>query len=165
MAKKKGFLHVIEVVIVVVLIFVVMSQFTSIPMSESTWSSTKLSMMAQDLAYTLQEKGIDWFDKSDLDSNIYSVLPSTMGYTVHTRQQIPPVMRIGCYCNLQNYTYLQNSLARDLSGFNGVDRDFITERIVPGNIADRCRGAEPERVPGHGQRRGAVLRTLREQGE
>ncbi len=129
---RKGFLHVVETLIVIILVFFVISQFSSIPRSQHTWSTTKLTVMAQDLLYTMDEKGVDWFDNDEVNETLYGAIPETMGYSLVTWQTIRPVLKVGCVCNDQNFSYLDD-LLQDMT-VNGRYRDFVTEQIPPGSM-------------------------------
>jgi len=130
---RKGFLHVVEALIVIMLVFVVLSQFYSIPRSQHTWSTTKLTMMAQDLLYTMDEKGVNWFDKDDVNDTLYNVIPDTMGYSLVTWQTIRPVLKVGCVSAYQQNCTDLGIILHDRT-VNGIDRDFTVEWILPGSM-------------------------------
>ena len=69
---KKGFLHMAEVIIVSVLVFTILSQFYNIPKSNIEWSNTKLGVTAHDLIYVMEEKGVDWFDFTEVNHTLYN---------------------------------------------------------------------------------------------
>lgn len=126
---RKGFLHVVEVLIVIMLVFTVLSQFYTIPRSEQAWSTTKLTIMAQDLLYTLEETNIDWFDAAAV-SGALAVLPETMDYALTTEQAIRPKMKILCACSVAQHTSLENDVLQPAGTsfvINGITRTY--ERI------------------------------------
>jgi hypothetical protein len=127
---RKGFLHVVEALIVIMLVFVVLSQFYSIPRTQHTWSTTKLRIMGQDLLYTLDEKGVDWFDAGAVDAALSPVLPNTTGYSLVTWQDIRPELNVGCVSVFQDNCTDLNSLLNDRY-VNGIYRNFTVEWITP----------------------------------
>jgi hypothetical protein len=129
---RKGFFRILEVVIVAMLVFVTLTQLYSVPKANQPWDVTKLSVMSQDLIYSLDVKGVDWFDKAEVNRTLYDILPKTMGYAVSVRQDVRPAMRIGCVCSAADYADVGAILA-DFT-LNGIPRDFILTRIAPGTL-------------------------------
>ncbi|GAF87264.1 unnamed protein product, partial [marine sediment metagenome] len=132
MVMKRGFLHVVEVIIVVIVALALLLQFASIPRMEMEWSDSKLILMSQDLLHSLDESDVNWFSASDVQTRISAVLPETMGFTLHTRQEVRPLIKIGCVCDSQQFDDLEENLT-DFS-LNGIDRRFEFERIEPSNM-------------------------------
>lgn len=128
MAGKKGFLHVTEAIIVILLVFVIMFQFSTIPRIRSEWDRPKLEVIAYDLLYSLEGLGIDWFDTNATRDDISAELPPSIGFTVATQQEVMPVTRVGCVCDPVNFSILRNEILPDFQ-LNGHDRDFVFQRI------------------------------------
>lgn len=130
--KRKGFFHILEVIIVAMLIFVILTQLYSVPKANQPWDAAKVSIMSEDLLYSLEAKGVDWFDKTEVNRTLYDVLPKTMGYSVSVSQDVRPVMRIGVVCGAADF----GTISAILSDFqlNGIQRDFVLTRIEPGTL-------------------------------
>ena len=50
---RKGFLHISEIIIMVIMVFVILFQFTTIPAMRTGWDRIKLKMMSHDLLYSI----------------------------------------------------------------------------------------------------------------
>ena len=72
----KGFLHIVEILIVSMLVFLVLMQFTAVPKQNIDWQSMKLSTQANDLLFSLDKKGIDWYNDSQVNSSLYPIVSS-----------------------------------------------------------------------------------------
>ncbi len=120
---RKGFFHVVEALIVIMLVFLVLSQFYSIPRPTHYWSETKLRLMAQDLLDTMEEKGVDWFDFVEVNRTISEALPPTMGFALETTQSVRPETKVLCVCPATKAAYLE-SIFTTMPNFNGVTRTF-----------------------------------------
>ncbi|MCD6496337.1 MAG: hypothetical protein J7K54_03640 [Candidatus Aenigmarchaeota archaeon] len=131
---RKGFLHVAEAIIVSLLVFGVLAQFYSIPKSSHQWSKTKLSLMSQDLLYTLDGMGTDWFSNAQVRSRIESAIPKTMGYALSTKQLVRPVTNVLCVGSAADCAYLKTSVLINFTGLNGVDRGFNIRTVSPSSM-------------------------------
>jgi hypothetical protein len=129
---RKGFLHVIEVVIVAMLVFVLLSQFYRIPKAEHPWGTSKLTVMSQDILYIMENMSVDWFNAAQVNDTLYYALPETMGYALRIRPAVRPVINVSCVCSTQNFTALSGILT-DFT-LNGIDRSFNLKRIDPSDI-------------------------------
>jgi hypothetical protein len=129
---RKGFLHVVEALIVILLVFVVLSQFYSIPRSTYPWAETKLRIMAQDLVYVLDEKltnDDDWFDPVAVAAAVSGSVPETMGFSLKTTQAVKPVMTVGVVVsNAVEYNEIVNNVLMNTT-INGVVRGFHTDML------------------------------------
>ncbi len=130
---KKGFLHIVEVIIMVMLIFVMILQFSTIPKMRTNWDRSKLILMSHDLLYSLERTGIDWFNTTETKEKIEEVLPVTMGFSVSISQDVRPLIKVGCVCNQQDFNVLREEILTDFD-LNGHRRYFDIERIDPLSI-------------------------------
>ncbi len=126
----KGFLHIVEVIIVAMLVFVILSQFYSIPKADPSWGTPKLTVMSQDLLYTLDASGVDWSDAAEVNHTLYYLVPRTMSYSLSLNYPIRPRMRIGCVCDDVNYSILESGVLSDFT-VNGIQRRMVHEQIEP----------------------------------
>ena len=78
----KGFMHIVEILLVAVLVFMAFSQFAAIPEISEDWAGIKLSTMSSDIIRTLDAKGINWFNKTELDFELNRTVPGNMIYSV-----------------------------------------------------------------------------------
>lgn len=130
---KKGFLHIAEVIIVAILVFVIISQFYNIPKPSNEWSRTKLTVITQDLIASMEEIGVDWFDPTEVNDTLYNALPRSMGYTVKLQSYVRPVTNVLCACSSTNYTFLRNNVIYNYT-FNGIRREYNFQRTDPGSL-------------------------------
>jgi len=82
MKAMKGFIHVVEIIIVSMLIFVVLIQFWRLPVVETDWSKTKLMLQASDVLFSLDRMNIDWMDETEVDSYLSDTLSENIMYRV-----------------------------------------------------------------------------------
>lgn len=129
----KGFLHISEIIIMIMLIFVMLFQFSTIPKMRMQWERPKLTLMSQDFINVMDRSGIDWLDADDVATRFSDALPATMGYTLTTKQDVRPVIKVGCVCNLVEFNIVEQEILSDFD-LNGLRRRFVLERINPANL-------------------------------
>jgi len=129
---KKGFLHIIEILLVTLLMFIVISQFTYIPSIRSNWPRTKLYLQGNDIILSLDKKGIDWSNASRVQEHIESLLPQNVEYDLRFKNVIKHDIRVGCLCNDTEYGDIYDALTSP-SDFtiNGRKITFFPEQIDP----------------------------------
>ncbi|MBN2331442.1 MAG: LamG domain-containing protein [Candidatus Aenigmarchaeota archaeon] len=129
----KGFLHISETIIMILLIFVMLFQFMTIPKIRMEWERPKLTLMSQDFIHAMDMSGIAWLDASDVQARFSQALPSTMGYILTTTQEVRPLMKVGCVCNDTEFSIVSQEVLADFD-LNGPRRRFSLERIDPSNL-------------------------------
>jgi len=82
MGHKKGFIHVIEIVVISVLILFAFAQFSYVPSMDTDWTKTKLNLQGNDLLFSLDRSGIDWFDEESVDNALSETLAQNVIYRV-----------------------------------------------------------------------------------
>lgn len=83
MKAMKGFIHIIEIIIVSLLVFFVFIQFSYVPSMEITWSGAKLKLQGNDLLFSLDRLDMDWTNPNDPGYDMLSeLLPSNTIYKV-----------------------------------------------------------------------------------
>ncbi len=131
----KGFLHIVEIVIAGILVFIIAVQFMAISLPEFDWQRTKLMLLGNDILFTLDKKGIDWFNSTEVDSEISSLLPENILYSLEIRNTFKPYITVGCICDDQEFDILDYSEDNDgiLSPFelNGHQIEFHMRKIDP----------------------------------
>lgn len=133
----KGFMHVVEIILVTLLLFFVISQFVFIRTSSTDWPTTKLSLYGNDVLLSMDSKyteSTDWFDESVVKDDLDSLLPDNVIYSLTLRNVIPPEISVSCAaCTGQQ----QQMLAAGLEDFNlnGIEVDFsVTQEPDPYGI-------------------------------
>jgi len=124
MGKKKGFMHIVEVMLVVVLVFFAFSQFSSIPDTGGEWPKTKLTLLASDSLKMLDAKGIDWFNGTALAKALTGTIPENMIYSIRLQNVIKPVIKIGCLCSDNEFNRSRFMLSPGWTVINGVNTSF-----------------------------------------
>ncbi|MFH1237152.1 MAG: hypothetical protein V1648_01975 [Candidatus Aenigmatarchaeota archaeon] len=124
MGKKKGFMHIVEVMLVVILVFFAFSQFSSIPDTGGGWPKTKLSLLASDSLKMLDAKGVDWFNGTALAKALNGTIPENMIYSIKLQNVIKPVIKIGCLCSDNEFNRTRFMLSPGWTVINGVNISF-----------------------------------------
>jgi hypothetical protein len=130
----KGIIHIFEIVIVALVLFIALFQFTYIPRVESDWTKTKLFMRAWDTFFTLDEKGVNWLDPSEVQAGVSDALNNTnIQFGIRVRGAPPADISVGCICDTNDY----NAVDSILTGFmlNGESINFTVQRIPTDNIS------------------------------
>lgn len=85
--KMKGFIHIVEIVIITLVMFMVVLQFATIPRVRSNWDRTKLMLLGNDLLFSGEKKGIDWFNENDIDYYMNKSLAKNIIYDVKIKNE------------------------------------------------------------------------------
>ncbi len=123
----KGFMHVVEIILVTLLLFFVISQFVFIRTSSTDWPTTKLSVYGNDVLLSMDRKytgHTEWFDESTVKNELDSLLPDNVIYSLTLRNVIPPEIRVSCgECTPFQF----GAIDRALSPFtiNGIRVEFF----------------------------------------
>lgn len=130
----KGIIHIFEIVIVALVMFIALFQFTYIPRMEADWPRTKLYLEGWDILFTLDENGVNWLDPSEVQSEIRDILNKTnIQFGVKVKGVPPSGISVGCICSSSEMTTLQNILTN--LNLNGESIRFDVSRIRPSNIS------------------------------
>ncbi len=129
MAKMKGFMHIVEILLIIVLLFFVFSQFASIPGPATDWQKTKLGMMADDALRALDAKGIDWFNKTEVDAELNRTLPENVIYAVTLQNAIKPEIKLGCLCSDSEFAEVNSMLSPGWFAINGRKTTFEVVKV------------------------------------
>jgi hypothetical protein len=130
-ARRKGFVHIIEMLLMIVALLVMITYFSYVPASVSQWDSVRLSVMASDLLFTLDAAGVDWFNATDVGRSLGTYAPANLAYSVELDNAAKPLMRVGCVCSEPEFA----AVSAALSPFtiNGRPVSFNVTRIDPAN--------------------------------
>jgi hypothetical protein len=118
MQKLKGFMHVVEIILVVLLAFFVFIQFSSIPKISTDWPKSKLNLLARDMIFSMDRKNVNWFNETEVE-NYLKTLPSNVIYSVELHGVIKPNIKIGCVCNDTQINELENIFSPGWFVING----------------------------------------------
>jgi hypothetical protein len=130
----KGFVHVIEIIIITIAVFLLVFQFSSIPPISRNWDRTKLEMQTRDILLSLNEKGVNWLNKNEVESELESILKdSNIRYDVKIKNAIKQNISVGCLCDEDEYFFLKSVLYP--FELNGEDVSFSIYRLNTSNPA------------------------------
>ena len=108
---RKGFLHIIEIVVISLVMFLIVMQFTSVPGIPQNFDREKLVLTGNDVLFTLEQKGINWLDKNEVKREIDTLLNKTsMVYSLTLKNAIKSPVLVGCICSNSEYSFLQSLL-------------------------------------------------------
>ncbi len=123
---RKGFFHIVEVVIVAMLVFIVLMQFYAVPKAEHPWETTKLTVLTQDILYSLDADGVVWTDKAQVSAALGKLVPETLSYSVAVKADVKPRIRVGCVCGDAQFAVLRDQVLGDFT-LNGILRDVTLD--------------------------------------
>ena len=132
---KKGFMHVVEIVIIALIMFIVIFQFSIIPSIRTEWSATKVALIGNDLIHSLDSSGVDWLNSSELNKTILDAMPGQLSsnasilFSVEVGGAVKPKMRIGCICDDNEVSIITDALPS--FQLNGREISFEVEKISP----------------------------------
>ncbi|RLI97977.1 MAG: hypothetical protein DRO99_01885, partial [Candidatus Aenigmatarchaeota archaeon] len=130
--NMKGFIHIIEIVIVVVAMFFVIYQFMRIPAIENDWSKAKLEAMAYDIIHSLEAMDVDWMDTESVSDALNKTLNGTnMVYDLHINGVVDRQILVGCICS--NAEYAEVTSALNDFYLNGNRVHFVHEQLNVSN--------------------------------
>lgn len=135
----KGFMHIVEIVIIVIAMFMVVYQFTNIPAMDTEWSSSKLFIYGNDMLNLLDRMGVDWLSEDGIKASVDNVLTfnrtrnTTVLYDVRVDGAVKPVMLVGCMCTDDEMQDIEDGLAPFY--LNGRPVAFMVEQIDMTNPA------------------------------
>ncbi|HJW96589.1 MAG TPA: hypothetical protein VJ485_00325 [archaeon] len=130
---RKGFIHVVEIIIVTVAVFLIIYQVSQIPRQNSDWESMELYTRANDILFSLDSKGVDWFDPAGVDNALHSSFPSNTVYNLRIKNAMKPEIKVGCICNASQLSQVTNAL--NYFEINGQPVRFTITQIQPASIA------------------------------
>lgn len=131
----RGIIHIFEIVIVALILFVVLFQFTYIPRMEADWAKTKIFHQGWDILFTLDETGINWMDPVEVETNINNILNnSNIQFGVTIMGAPKSQINVGCICSSSEAAQLQN-IVNQAFNINGEDISFTVGRINETDIS------------------------------
>ena len=132
-SNLKGFIHIVEIVIITLVMFILVIQFSSIPGAKQDWDKTKLSLRGNDLLYSLDAAGINWLDADEVDQALSQALGGSVVYDVRVKNVLKPEIQVGCICTDTESAYMESVLGPFT--LNGQHISFRVHKIDPSRIA------------------------------
>ncbi len=128
----KGFIHIVEIVIVAMVMFLVLFRFSQIPLPEYGISGTKIKLMGNDALFSLDAKGIDWLNKSMVEESLETIFNETGAvFSLELRNVIKPFIRVGCICSPDELSSIRGALKSFT--INNRETEFMVEEISTEN--------------------------------
>ncbi len=78
----KGFMHIVEIVVMCILLFFVFFQLSETPVMQTDWSTALLTLQGNDLLFSLDQKGIDWLSTESVETEISALIPENLMFEV-----------------------------------------------------------------------------------
>ncbi len=127
----KGFIHLVETVVIALVVFVILTQFWYIPGLKSDWERVKLTLLGQDVLLVLDRVGINWLDAK---ANISALLGNGIIYTLEIVGVPPSNITIGCNCSDEQLNFIK-WLVSGMPEINGQRFNFFVERATDYSMA------------------------------
>ncbi len=128
--KRAGFIHIVEIVVITLVVFILVTQFTSIPTAKANWDEAKLSIQGNELLHSADAMGINWLDPEEVRSTLDPVLEETMlKYGVTVKNAIKSNILVGCICTEEEFEYINTTLTPFT--LNNQDVNFSVVQIDP----------------------------------
>ena len=108
---RKGFIHVVEIVVISLVVFILVFQFTTIPAIRADWDRTKLALQGNDILFTLDRAGVSWLNSQDMGQALSPLLEGTnINYRVSVENAIKSDISVACICTPQERSELASLL-------------------------------------------------------
>ncbi len=97
---RKGLFHIIEIVIITILTFVMITQISGIVPSGHGWEKSLLEMQGRDMLVSMDESGIDWSDRKEVTEAIgYGFNLTTLNCRLELLGAPKEQISVGCLCD------------------------------------------------------------------
>lgn len=131
----KGFIHIVEIIIIALVVFVVIVQFSLVPRVPSEADRVKLRLLAADTLHALDARGLQWQNASAVAQGIEQALGgSAVAYRVELRNAVKSAIRVGCVCSSDELALLQDIL--EPIQVNHLDISFLIQHLPPPDLAN-----------------------------
>lgn len=70
-------MHIVEIIIVAVLMFFLIFQFSNIPRAYADWSRAKLTLQAYDVLFSLEGSGLNWSNPTEVGIEMDGIFGDT----------------------------------------------------------------------------------------
>jgi uncharacterized protein YkuJ len=119
---RKGFIHVVEIIVIVLAMLFIMTQFSFIPRIGADFEKSAGFLVTNDLLYSLDAKGLDWLNATKVIHAFSAVIPPTKQFSVSIKNIIKPVIHVACICSTP-----ETDVLRSLSNFSINDRNITLD--------------------------------------
>lgn len=107
---RKGFLHVVEIIVVSALVLIIL-QLTYLPKQAVDWQGVELYTQANDMLFSLDRKGVDWFNSTEVGNSLSSYFSNSTIFTLKIKNAMKPSINVGCLvCSGAQVSSLQSIL-------------------------------------------------------
>jgi len=126
----RGFMHVIEIVIISLLVIVVISQFFRNAPSQSAWERAQLKALSEDILHSMKATGVKWTETSSVEGQLARLLGTTnIIYEMEIQNLAPPSLWVGCLCTGSEFSAYSAMLADHPFMLNGMEYKISLERV------------------------------------
>jgi len=134
MKSKKAFIHVVEIVIITLVVFILVVQFSSVPRARADWERAELSALGNDIISVLDARGINWLNGTEVNHSVSQMLEGTsIMHDVTVYNAIKGNISVGCICDDREFSLLRKNLTPFT--INGERVEFNVHRIPPTRIS------------------------------
>lgn len=134
---KKGFMHIVEIIIISLLVIVVVFQlYQSVP-TQGFWDRAQLRTLSGDILHSLEAAGMEWTDRSGMEAELIRLLGRTnIIFDLEIENLPKPDLWVGCVCTEEEYAEYTSLLTGSQNRFtlNGMAYEIRLERIDPDSI-------------------------------
>ncbi len=143
MGNRKGLFHIVEIVLISLVLFFLLSQAFRFTVTEPEWGTSKLITQGRDALFSMDAMGVDWSDAGELDRHLDRILNRTrLNYRLELRGMPHETVTVGCLCDgsagCRDFcTWLDGVMgSKDLS-FSGLKVNFtVIETDTIGDLYD-----------------------------
>ena len=129
-SRRVGFIHVVEIVIITLVVFILVTQFSTLPVARGDWDEAKLNLQGYDLLYSADKTGVNWLDPEEVRGVLDPVLEgTTLRYSVTIKNALKANILVGCICTNPEFNTIEGILTPFT--FNGEDINFSLAQIDP----------------------------------
>ncbi|MFH1105653.1 MAG: hypothetical protein V1731_00365 [Candidatus Aenigmatarchaeota archaeon] len=114
----RGFIHVVEIVVTMMLIFVALSQFSNFYVKDMAWSANYLYLIGKDLLYTLGD--MDFYNSTTVRERLSILKSRNIEYEMKLSNAMKSTVVVGCDCTDQE----ANAIRGNLSSFFANNREI-----------------------------------------
>ncbi len=104
----KAFIHVVEIIVILISVLIILTQFSYIPRETTSWDSARIMAVANDILFSLDRQGVNWFDPAEVEAALNSSLPSNLVCSVRLNNVIKPLIRVGCMCSPEEFADMKS---------------------------------------------------------
>lgn len=111
---RKGFMHIVEIVIISLMVIVIIGQLYGNMPVQSTWEKAQLRALAEDILHSLEARNVNWTKSGghEAEARIMKILENTTIIFDLSIENLPkPDILVGCICNDAEFNSLRQMIA------------------------------------------------------